>query len=71
MNTLISINPSEMLFQKSSTGKIPVLVDTFMLERIASSLGLISSECKVSIARAEKDVRQGRVRTAKSLAELG
>ena len=44
--------------------------DAERFERIAAALGMFSEEFLVSLDRAEKDVKAGRVHVAKSLAEL-
>lgn len=50
--------------------KAVVEFDADKFEKLASVFGFYSSEFLKSVARAEKDIRAGRVREIKSLKEL-
>lgn len=47
-----------------------VEIDAARLERLAAGLGLFNPDFLDSVARAEKDLRGGRVRKVKSLADI-
>jgi len=55
---------------KNRQATFMVEFDAERFERIAAALGMFSEEFLVSLDRAEKDVKAGRVHVAKSLAEL-
>lgn len=50
--------------------KVTVQFDRNRFERLAGSLGLFSDDFLNSIARAKKDIRQGRVKKLRSLRDL-
>lgn len=55
---------------KANKATFTVEFDADRFERIAAALGMFSDEFLVSIDRAEKDIKAGRVHKLKSLADL-
>jgi hypothetical protein len=55
---------------KARKATFTVEFDADRFEQVAAALGMFSEEFLASIARAEKDIKAGRVQKLKSLADL-
>lgn len=67
---IIMVSLNITITQGKTANKKMVEFDVGQLERLAAALNMFNPDFLKSIARAEKDIKAGRVREVKSLKEL-